>query len=75
MRWTALVSKFVVAGAAGAFLAVSAAGAQPPRPVADTDPGRETPAGGPVATPRPAHGGSTEAPATAVPNPSRPSPR
>ncbi|MFF5761196.1 hypothetical protein ACWD5B_38115 [Streptomyces tanashiensis] len=44
MRWTALISKIVVAGAAGAFLAVSAAGVEPPRQASDADPGREVPA-------------------------------
>ncbi|MFE7510435.1 hypothetical protein ACFU8I_04305 [Streptomyces sp. NPDC057540] len=44
MRWTSLVSKTVVAGAAGAFLVFSAAGVAPPRPASDADAGRETPA-------------------------------
>ncbi|MFD5409157.1 hypothetical protein OG749_38455 [Streptomyces nojiriensis] len=57
MRWTALVSKVVVAAAAGAFLAVSAAGAQPPRQAADTDPVREAPAGPGSATPAPGSSG------------------
>ncbi|MFE0647089.1 hypothetical protein ACFVZH_00675 [Streptomyces sp. NPDC059534] len=43
MRWTALVTKTLVAGAAGAFLAVSAASVQTP-PASDADPGREVPA-------------------------------
>ncbi|MEV8590777.1 hypothetical protein [Streptomyces sp. NPDC051180] len=43
MRWTALVSKTLVAGAAGVFLAVSAARVETP-PASDADPGREVPA-------------------------------
>ncbi|WP_328787527.1 hypothetical protein [Streptomyces sp. NBC_00273] len=59
MRWTALVSKVVVAAAAGAFLAVSAAGAQPPRQATDTDPVREAPAGGQGAAPEPGPPGTS----------------
>lgn len=57
MRWTALVAKIVVAGAAGAFLAVSAAGAPPPRQAPGPERAGETPAGrhqptqGPSASP------------------------
>ncbi|WP_371614648.1 hypothetical protein [Streptomyces sp. NBC_00454] len=45
MRWTALVAKIVVAGAAGAFLAVSAAGAPPPRQAPGPEGSGEAPAG------------------------------
>ncbi|MFJ6577233.1 hypothetical protein ACIQMY_14845 [Streptomyces sp. NPDC091368] len=62
MRWTALLAKTVVTGAAGAFLAVSAAGVAPPRQASDADAGRETPAdqhptaaGAPSASPTPGH--------------------
>ncbi|MEU4066303.1 hypothetical protein AB0F25_28575 [Streptomyces wedmorensis] len=44
MSRTALVSKTVVAVAAGAFLAVSVAQAPPARQASDADPGREVPA-------------------------------
>ncbi|MGW6708529.1 hypothetical protein ACWGDE_27040 [Streptomyces sp. NPDC054956] len=62
MRWTALVSKIVVAAAAGAFLAVSAAGAQQPRPAADTDPAREAPADVRSSAPGPGPTGVTPGP-------------
>ncbi|MGW5778022.1 hypothetical protein [Streptomyces sp. NPDC003863] len=66
MRWTALLSKFVVAGAAGAFLAVSAAGVQPPRQASDADPGREAPADQWPSAPGPGTDGRSTAP---VPSP------
>ncbi|MFE2288742.1 hypothetical protein ACFXDJ_31815 [Streptomyces sp. NPDC059443] len=53
MRWTALVAKTVVAGAAGAFLAVSAAGAPPPRQAPGPEGTVEVPAGQHRATERP----------------------
>lgn len=51
MRWTAAMSKIVVAAAAGAFLAVSAVRAEPPRPASDSDPFREERVGSQQATP------------------------
>ncbi|ATZ25858.1 hypothetical protein ACFZBM_14175 [Streptomyces lavendulae] len=43
MRWTALLFKVAVAGAAGAFLAASVAGAKPPRPAPDPHTVKEIP--------------------------------
>ncbi|MFE3767783.1 hypothetical protein ACFXPI_39150, partial [Streptomyces sp. NPDC059104] len=49
MRGLALASKIVVAGLAGAFLAVSAVRAEPARPASDHDAFREVPVGTPSA--------------------------
>ncbi|WP_369142161.1 hypothetical protein [Streptomyces sp. R44] len=62
MRWTALVAKSVVAGAAGAFLAVSAAGVQPPRQASEADPGREVPADERTYAPGPGSGATGPVP-------------
>ncbi|MFC9595813.1 hypothetical protein ACFTUC_39210 [Streptomyces sp. NPDC056944] len=75
MRWTALLAKTVVAGAAGAFLAVSAAGAPPPRQPSDADAGRETPADERPAVPGPTAGARTASPGpTANERPASPGP-
>ncbi|MFB6837164.1 hypothetical protein [Streptomyces sp. NPDC056361] len=64
MRWAALVTKTVVAGAAGVFLAVSAANVQTP-PASDADPGREVPAEQRPGTPEAGAGPGTGADAGA----------
>ncbi|CUM43273.1 hypothetical protein BN2537_15511 [Streptomyces venezuelae] len=65
-----LVSKIVVAAGAGTFLAVSAAGVQPPRPASPSEPDREVVVDERHTAPGPGRTGATPGATGAVPSPS-----